>query len=95
MLVAFVPAIALMMFSGRSNAKKQKELESKLKKGDRVVTQSGLVGKLAEPIEGRHARLEIAPGVKVQILRTSITGLDTEEPVKAKDKDEPTLADKK
>jgi len=93
MLVAFVPVILLMFFSGRSNQKKQKALEAKLKKGDRVVTQSGLVGKLADPIEGRYARLEIAPGVKVQILRTSITGLDSDEPVKAKD--EPALADKK
>jgi preprotein translocase subunit YajC len=93
MLVAFVPVILLMFFSGRSNQKKQKLLESKLKKGDRVITQSGLVGKLVEPIEGRHARLEIAPGVKVQVLRTSITGLDSEEPVKVKD--EPALVDKK
>ena len=93
MLMAFLPVILFMFFSSRSQQKKQKDMESKLKKGDRVVTQSGLVGKLVDPIEGRHARIEIAPGVKVQVLRTSIAGLDVEDGAKAKD--EPALADKK
>jgi preprotein translocase subunit YajC len=93
MLMAFVPVIAFMFFSNRSQQKKQKDMESKLKKGDRVVTQSGLVGKLVDQPEGRHARLEIAPGVKVQVLRTSVVGLDAEDVPKSKD--EPVLADKK
>jgi preprotein translocase subunit YajC len=92
-LMAFLPVIFIMFFSNRSSAKKQKEMESKLKKGDRIVTQSGLVGKLVDPVEGRHAKLEIAPGVKVTILRSSIAGLDAEET--AKTKDEPALAEKK
>jgi preprotein translocase subunit YajC len=93
MLMFLLPFILFMFFSNRSTQKKQKDMEAKLKKGDRVVTQSGLVGKLVDPIEGRHARIEIAPGVKVQILRTSIAGLDVEDVAKAKD--EPALADKK
>ena len=68
-------------------------MESKLKKGDRVVTQSGLVGKLVDDLEGVTPSIEIAPGVKVQVLRTSIAGLDAEDAPKAKD--EPALADKK
>jgi preprotein translocase subunit YajC len=93
MLMAFVPVILFMFFSNRSQQKRQKDMEGKLKKGDRVVTQSGLVGKLVDPIEGRHARIEIAPGVKVQVLRTAIVGLDAEDAPKSKD--EPALADKK
>ena len=93
MLMAFVPVILFMFFSNRSQQKRQKDMEGKLKRGDRIVTQSGLVGKLVDPPEGRHARIEIAPGVKVQVLRTSIAGLDVEEA--AKSKDEPALADKK
>ena len=93
MLMMFLPIILFMFFSNRSQRKKQTDMESKLKKGDRVVTQSGLVGKLVDPIEGRHARIEIAPGVKVQVLRSSIAGLDVEDAPKSKD--EPALADKK
>jgi preprotein translocase subunit YajC len=93
MLMALLPVIFFMFFSNRSQTKKQKDMESKLKKGDRIVTQSGLVGKLVDPVEGRHAKLEIAPGVKVTILRSSIAGLDAEET--SKTKDEPALAEKK
>ena len=93
MLMMVLPLILFMFFSNRSQKKKQTDMESKLKKGDRVVTQSGLVGKLVDPIEGRHARIEIAPGVKVTVLRTSIAGLDVEDAPKSKD--EPALADKK
>ena len=75
MLLAFLPVILFMWLTSRSQQKKQRELEAKLKKGDQVVTQSGIVGKLVE-IEGRHARVEIAPGVKVQVLKSSIAGLD-------------------
>jgi preprotein translocase subunit YajC len=79
MLVVFLPFILFMYFTSRSQQKKQKDLESKLKKGDRVVTQSGLVGKLVETEQGRHVRLEIAPGVKVQMLKSAIAGLDVED----------------
>jgi preprotein translocase subunit YajC len=88
MLVAFLPVVLFMYFTSRSQQKKQKELESKLKKGDRVVTTSGLVGKLVEIDASRHVKLEIAPGVKVQMLRTAITGLDVEDPASAKTNDD-------
>jgi preprotein translocase subunit YajC len=84
MLVVFLPFILFMYFTSRSQQKKQKDLESKLKKGDRVVTQSGLVGKLIENDPGRHVRVEIAPGVKVQMLKSAIAGLDVDESSSAK-----------
>jgi preprotein translocase subunit YajC len=93
MMLAFLPVILFMWMTSRSQRKKQSTLEAKLKKGDRILTQSGLVGKLVE-LEGRHVRVEIAPGVKVQMLKTAITGLDTDDPA-AKPKDEPAaLPDK-
>lgn len=79
MLAMIVPLFLVMWLTSRSQTKKQKELEAKLKKGDRVVTQSGLVGKLLEIGAGRHVKIEIAPGVKVDMLRTAIVGLDTED----------------
>jgi preprotein translocase subunit YajC len=74
-LLLLVPMIALMWYSNRSQQKRQKELEDKLKVGDRVLTQSGLVGKLVEKGE-RFIKIEIAPGVKAQMLRSSVVGLD-------------------
>lgn len=85
MLLMFLPLVLVMMWQSRSQSKKQEQLLSSLKKGDRVITQSGLIGRLAE-IDSRYAKLEIAPGVKVTLLRTSLTGRDTDDAVK---KDEP------
>lgn len=73
--------IGMMVFlfwSNRSQQKKQDQVVSSLKKGDRVLTQSGLVGRLVET-DARYAKLEIAPGVKVQVLKTSLTGRDADE----------------
>jgi preprotein translocase YajC subunit len=80
----------------RRQQKKQKDLETKLKKGDRVVTSSGLVGKVAELGDGRYFKLEIAPGVKVQMLRSAIAGIEADggETAKAKGETAPA-SDKK
>jgi preprotein translocase subunit YajC len=78
MMLMFLPLILIMFWQGRSQQKKQDQLLASLKKGDRVVTQSGLVGRLAE-VDNRYAKVEIAPGVKVTLLRTSITGRDADE----------------
>ncbi len=76
-LLIVIPMVLLMVFMNRSQQKKQKEFESKLKVGDRVVTQAGLVGKLVTfERESRLAKLEVAPGVKIDILRTSVVSLD-------------------
>jgi preprotein translocase subunit YajC len=83
MLIMFLPMLLVIFLLNRSQGKKQKELESKLKKGDRVVTSAGLIGKITE-MGTRYAKLELAPGVKVTVLKSSIQGLDSgEEPVPA------------
>lgn len=86
-----VGMLIFIFWSSRSQQKKQDTAISQLKKGDRVVTQSGLIGRLVE-IEPRYAKIEIAPGVKVQVLRTSLSGRDAEDT--SQKKDEPS-SDKK
>ena len=75
-LFLFVPIILLLLWSSRSQQKKQQAAIAALKKGDRVVTQSGLVGKLVD-LGDRYAKVEIAPGVKAEILRSGLLGKDT------------------
>lgn len=84
MLLMFLPLVLVMVWQSRSQAKKQEQVLSSLKKGDRVVTQSGLIGRLAE-LDSRYAKLEVAPGVKVTVLRTSVTGRDAEDAAKKDD----------
>jgi len=77
-LLILIPFIAILFFQNRSQQKKQEATLSSLKKGDRVVTQSGLVGRLVS-IEGRYAELELPPSrTKVTILRSGLLGRDAE-----------------
>lgn len=75
LLVMVVPMLLLLFFTSRSQQKKQAAALANLKKGDRVLTQGGLVGKLVE-MDERFAKLEIAPGVKVEILKSQLLGAD-------------------
>lgn len=75
MLLLFGVLIFFMFWSSRSQQKKQQKLVSELKKGDRVVTQSGLVGKLVD-VGDRIVKVEIAPGVKADMLKSSLIGKD-------------------
>jgi preprotein translocase subunit YajC len=78
MIMLLVVPLMLFFFMSRSQQKKQKQLESSLKVGDRVVTRSGIIGKIIESGE-RKMKLEIAPGVNVMVLKTMIDGLDVDE----------------
>jgi preprotein translocase subunit YajC len=73
MLLVMALPLLLLIFMTRNQSKKQKQLEESLKVGDRVVTQSGLIGKIVDMGE-RTAKIEIAPGVNVQMLKSTIQG---------------------
>jgi preprotein translocase subunit YajC len=75
LFLMFIPLLIFMFWQSRSQQKKQEATVAALKKGDRVLTQSGLIGRLLE-VDSRYARIELAPGVKVQVLRSSLSGRD-------------------
>jgi len=85
MLLMVVPLLLFMFWSTRSQQKKQEKTLGGLAKGDRVILQSGLVGKFLEMNE-RFAKIELAPGMKVDVLRTSILGKDSAETQAAAEK---------
>jgi preprotein translocase subunit YajC len=62
--------------------KQLKSLMDSLKRGDSVVTTSGMIGRVAG-IESDHIVLEIAPNTKVKFLRSCIARLEVE-PQKSK-----------
>ncbi len=59
----------------RPQSKKQKEHQNMInavKKGDRIVTNGGLIGKVSQVSE-KELQLEVASGVQVQVLRSMIS----------------------
>jgi preprotein translocase subunit YajC len=88
LLIMILP-ILLIFFTMRGQTKKQKQIESNLKTGDTVVTQSGMIGKVIELGEAR-VKIEIAPGVTVRMLKSAISGVDGGDAPKTADaKDKP------
>ena len=85
MLIMIVPLVLLMVFSSRSQSKKQKKVMESLQKGDRVILQGGLVGKLVD-LGDRLAKVELAPGMKVEVLKSGILGKDDAETAASLDK---------
>ena len=71
MLLPFLILVPFLFLSFRRN-KKEQEARGKLKKGDRVVTQSGLIGELVD-LEERVAKVKIAPGTTVQVLAGTLS----------------------
>jgi preprotein translocase subunit YajC len=58
--------------------KKHATLVASLKRGDSVVTSSGIVGKVAN-VEKDHVMLEIAQNVKIKVLMSHVTRLESEQ----------------
>ena len=66
----------------RPQSKKQKEHQKMLealKKGDRVITASGLYGTVHE-IQGSIVKLKISENVNVQMLKSAISAVINETP---------------
>jgi preprotein translocase subunit YajC len=78
-LTSFIPLIlifAIMYFLLiRPQQKKVKEHQAMvgaLRRGDQVVTQGGIIGKVAKVRENNELDVEIAEGVKVRVVQNTI-----------------------
>ena len=81
----FLPIIAiglvfyfLVIAPASKQRKKQQEMLSALKKGDRVVTSGGIYGTI-QGVEPDAVYLKIAENVKVKVARSAISGVVTGE----------------
>jgi preprotein translocase subunit YajC len=91
MLVIFVPFFWLMS----RRQKKEAQARASLKKGDRVMTNAGLIGELVE-MDDRIAKVKVAAGVTLQIVANTLSPFVETEKVPAKElKDVKALPDKK
>jgi preprotein translocase subunit YajC len=94
-VMAFLPFIAIAVVFYfvffRPQAKQQKQHQSflgGLKKGDEIVTNSGIVGRILL-VEDRTVQVDVGGGTKLRILKGQIAGQWVEkpaEPVKAEAK---------
>ena len=89
-LGSFIPLIlifAIMYFLLiRPQQKKQKEhaaMVAALRRGDQVITQGGLIGKVTTVKDDNELEVELAEGVKVRVVQSTIaTVVNKTEPAK-------------
>ncbi len=76
--IAFIIGLFAIMYfimirPQQKQAQQHKAMLAALSKGDEVVTQGGMIGKI-NAITDRVVTLEVANGVKVRLLKASIQG---------------------
>lgn len=87
----FVPLIlifAIMYFllirPQQKKMKEHKAMVEALRKGDQVVTQGGLIGKVSKVKDDSEIEVELAENVRVRVVRATITQvMNKTEPAKA------------
>jgi preprotein translocase subunit YajC len=75
LVLPFLLLFGLLFFMNRGEKKKRTAFESKLKRGDKVITRAGIKGKLLE-LNDNSVKVEIAPGVSVFMVKGAVEALD-------------------
>ena len=88
----------LMIRPQQKRLKEHQAMVAAIRRGDTIVTSGGIIGKVAK-VEDQELQVEIAEGVKIKILRSTISevrgkGEGTTASAKAKDKDKDKEKDK-
>ncbi|MBY0531047.1 MAG: preprotein translocase subunit YajC [Xanthobacteraceae bacterium] len=90
MLVSLLPFIAifvimyfLILRPQQKRVKSHTEMVNNLRRGDTVVTNGGMIGKISKVLDNHEVEIEIADGVKIRQVKQMVTEVRTKgEPVK-------------
>ena len=73
LLLIFGVFYFLLIRPQQQKQKQHREMLSKLKRGDRVVTAGGILGRVTEVKDGAdEVEVEVAANTRIRVLRTSI-----------------------
>ena len=59
----------------QKKSQEQKNLLSALRRGDRIVTNGGLIGTIHKVVNDQELQVEIAEGVRVRVVRSMVASL--------------------
>jgi preprotein translocase subunit YajC len=83
LILIFVLFYFLLIRPQAKRAKEHKQMVASLSKGDEVVSNGGLLGRIAE-LDDSFITMEIADGVKVKVQRQSVMTLVPKGTIKGK-----------
>jgi len=90
MITSFMPLILIIVIMyflilrpQQRKAKQHQEMIKALRRGDTVITNGGLLGKVTKVVDDDQIEVEIADGVRVRQMRSMVTDVRVKgEPVK-------------
>ncbi len=90
MLVSLLPFIAifvimyfLILRPQQKRVKAHAEMVKNLRRGDTVITNGGVIGKISKVIDDHEVEVEIADGIKIRQVKQMVTEVRAKgEPVK-------------
>ena len=77
LVLIFVVFYFLLIRPQQNKAKQQREMLAGVKRGDRVVTGGGIIGLVTKVIGVNELQIELAEGVRVRIIKQTITDIIT------------------
>ena len=85
--IPFILIFAIMYFllirPQQQKLKRHQEMVKALRRGDQIVTQGGLIGKVSKVKDEGEVEVELAQGVTVRVVRSTIAQVvNKTEPVK-------------
>jgi preprotein translocase subunit YajC len=84
----FVIMYFLILRPQQRKVKEHNDLVKNIRRGDTVVTNGGLVGKVTKVVDDEQIEVEVADGVRIRQMRQMISGVRTKgEPAKGDAKD--------
>ncbi len=75
LILIFVVFYFLMIRPQQKKQKSHREMIGALRRGDRIVTNGGLIGSISRVANDAELIIEIANGVKVRVLRSMVAEL--------------------
>ena len=77
LVLIFIVFYFLLIRPQQTKMKQQKEMLAGVKRGDRVVTGGGIIGLVTKVIGDNELQVELAEGVRVRIIKQTITDIIT------------------
>ena len=82
-ILIFVIMYFLLIRPQQKKIKEHKNMVDNLRRGDQVLTQGGIIGKIIKVKEGEEIEVELAKDVNVAVIRSTIVNvLSKPEPAK-------------
>ena len=74
-ILIFVIMYFLLIRPQQKKIKEHKNMVDNLRRGDQVLTQGGIIGKITKVKEGEEIEVELAKDVKVAVIRSTIVNV--------------------